>query len=152
MICFQVISPGVAISMHSVIARWDPASSDSNSRPPTLNNLNAEFRKGQLIGIVGAIGSGKSSILQAILKELPLESGHILNKETMSYASQEPWLFVGSIRQNILFGSAMDTRRYKTVIRVCALESDLKQFAEGDETLIGDRGVSLSGGQKARVW
>ncbi|XP_055640688.1 ATP-binding cassette sub-family C member 4-like [Toxorhynchites rutilus septentrionalis] len=144
----------IAIRLHSVTARWNPVTADGRDqehRPPTLSNLSIEFRKGQLIGIVGAVGSGKSSILQAILRELPLESGHILNNEIMSYASQEPWLFAGSIRQNILFGSTMDRKRYKAVVRVCALETDLEQFAEGDETLIGERGVSLSGGQKARI-
>ncbi|EDS36162.1 multidrug resistance-associated protein 1 [Culex quinquefasciatus] len=113
----------VAISLRNVTARWE---SDKDS-PVTLNELNIEFRRGQLIGIVGAIGSGKSSILQAILKELPIEMA------------------------NVLFGIPMDKKCYRDVLRVCALDADLKQFPDGDRTILGDRGISLSGGQKARV-
>lgn len=72
---------------------------------PTLDNLNVEVKKGQLIGIIGSVGSGKSSLLQAILSELPWESGnHIVNGK-MSYTCQEPWVFSASVKQNILFGS-----------------------------------------------
>ncbi|XP_058822724.1 ATP-binding cassette sub-family C member 4-like isoform X2 [Topomyia yanbarensis] len=143
--------PDVAISMRSVTARWDAAWEGNEDRPPTLNNLDIDFPRGKLIGIVGPIGSGKSSILQAILNELPLESGKIISNETISYVSQEPWLFAGSVKQNVLFGTPMDKKRYRSVLRVCALEDDLEQFPDGDETLVGERGISLSGGQKARV-
>jgi ATP-binding cassette, subfamily C (CFTR/MRP), member 4 len=69
----------------------------------------------------------------------------------MSYAAQEPWLFAGSVRQNILFGQPMDKKRYREVVHVCALERDFTQLPYGDETIVGERGVSLSGGQRARV-
>ncbi|XP_055544991.1 ATP-binding cassette sub-family C member 4-like isoform X1 [Wyeomyia smithii] len=149
----------IAISMRSVTARWETPGSHgeqyplafAEQHPATLDSLDVDFPKGKLIGIVGAIGSGKSSILQAILQELPLESGKIVCNETLSYVSQEPWLFAGSIKQNILFGSEMDKKRYKSVVRVCALDADLEQFPNGDDTLVGERGISLSGGQKARV-
>lgn len=142
----------LALSFQGVSARWImPREENQSHRPLTLDNLNANIPRGKLVGIVGAIGSGKSSILQAILGELPLESGQIICNDTISYVSQEPWLFAGSIRQNILFGNALDRKRYKKVIRVCALEADLEQFPDGDETLVGERGISLSGGQKARI-
>ncbi|XP_015377601.1 PREDICTED: probable multidrug resistance-associated protein lethal(2)03659, partial [Diuraphis noxia] len=92
-----------------------------------------------------------SSLLQAILGELPLSEGQIVVNGVVSYASQEPWLFAGSVQQNILFGSAMDDERYKEVIQICALKTDLEQFPYGDKTTVGERGVSLSGGQKARI-
>lgn len=143
----------LALSFQGVSARWImPREENQSHRPLTLDNLNANIPRGKLVGIVGAIGSGKSSILQAILGELPLEFGQIICNDTISYVSQEPWLFAGSIRQNILFGNALDRKRYKKVIRVCALEADLEQFPDGDETLVGERGISLSGGQKARIW
>ncbi|XP_058448247.1 ATP-binding cassette sub-family C member 4-like [Malaya genurostris] len=145
------LPPEIAVSFRSVTARWDAAWEDNKNRPPTLDNLSIDFPKGKLIGIVGSIGSGKSSILQVILNELPVESGEIISNETFSYVSQEPWLFSGSIKQNVLFGMPLDQKRYRSVLRVCALEDDLKQFSNGDETLVGERGISLSGGQKARV-
>jgi ATP-binding cassette, subfamily C (CFTR/MRP), member 4 len=82
---------------------------------------------------------------------LPLASGSLKVSGRMSYAAQEPWLFAGSVKQNILFGQPMDKKRYREVVRVCALERDFTQLPYGDETIVGERGVSLSGGQRARV-
>lgn len=118
---------------------------------PTLKNINASFPKGKLIGIVGPIGSGKSSLLQALLRELPIESGSINMCGKVSYACQEPWVFAGSVRQNILFGQDMDRNRYDMVVKACALEKDFEQLEFEDRTLVGERGASLSGGQKARI-
>lgn len=69
----------------------------------------------------------------------------------MSYASQEPWLFSGTVRSNILFGQPMNKERYNKVVRKCALERDFELFPYGDKTIVGERGQSLSGGQKARI-
>ena len=70
---------------------------------------------------------------------------------SIAYASQEPWLFAQSVRNNILFGRAYESVWYEQVIDACGLKSDLTLFPFGDETLVGDKGVTLSGGQKARV-
>lgn len=91
------------------------------------------------------------SLIQAILGELPAESGSINVHGTFSYASQEPWLFTGTVRQNILFGLPMDKNRYRTVVKKCALERDFELLPFGDKTIVGERGTSLSGGQKARI-
>ena len=69
----------------------------------------------------------------------------------IAYASQEAWVFSGTVRQNILCGLGYDVKRYKEVVRACALEKDLSLLPDGDQTTVGDRGVSLSGGQKARL-
>lgn len=116
-----------------------------------LQDLNIDFPKGMLIGVIGPVGAGKSSLLQAILRELPLESGSINVNGTISYASQEPWVFAASVRQNILFGEEYDRERYNAVVYTCALETDFEQLEHGDLTIVGDRGACLSGGQKARI-
>lgn len=91
------------------------------------------------------------SLIQSILGELPAESGTVNVNGTLSYASQEPWLFTGTVRQNILFGLPMDKQRYRTVVKKCALERDFELLPYGDKTIVGERGASLSGGQKARI-
>lgn len=120
-------------------------------KSPTLSSLNFKCEKGSLIGVVGAVGAGKSSLLQAILRELPLESGEMTVNGSVSYACQEPWVFAASIRQNILFGLDYEKAHYDNVVRACCLIPDFEQFPDGDQTIIGERGSSLSGGQKARV-
>ncbi|XP_050058893.1 ATP-binding cassette sub-family C member 4-like isoform X5 [Aphis gossypii] len=117
----------------------------------TLENINLNILPGSLVAIIGPVGSGKSSLVQVILQELPLSEGKISVNGVVSYASQEPWIFAGTVKQNILFGSPMDEERYKQVLSVCALKSDLKQFQHGDRTMVGERGITLSGGQRARI-
>ncbi|XP_071455801.1 probable multidrug resistance-associated protein lethal(2)03659 [Hetaerina americana] len=135
-----------SISMEKLEAKWDPSSSDA-----TLSSINLNVKHGTLLGIIGSVGSGKSSLLQAILGEMPTTSGTMQIKGHVSYASQEPWVFGGTIRQNILFGNKYDERRYKAVTAACALRPDFRQLPRGDLTHVGDRGSLLSGGQKARV-
>lgn len=101
--------------------------------------------------VVGQVGSGKSSLLQLLLKELPLNAGTVEVTGKVSYASQEPWLFVSTAKGNILFGEEFDKTRYKNVVKVCALEKDFDQLPNGDKTLITEKGISLSGGQRARI-
>ena len=94
----------------------------------------------------------QSSILQAILGELNPNSGSIcVNSPSISYASQDPWVFSASVRQNITFGQTYDSNRYSAVCRSCSLYPDFQQFPGGDLTIVGERGASLSGGQKARI-
>uniref|UniRef100_A0A2M3ZKJ0 Putative abc transporter n=1 Tax=Anopheles braziliensis TaxID=58242 RepID=A0A2M3ZKJ0_9DIPT len=132
--------------------RWAMEETEAAAQPPTtLANVNIDFRKGILIGVIGPVGAGKSSLLQAILRELPIESGTIVSQGKFAYVSQEPWVFAGTVRQNILFGQPMDKERYDTVVRACALVTDFEQLPDGDRTMIGERGAALSGGQKARI-
>lgn len=134
------------IYVKNATAKWTATSAEN-----TLSNLTVTVLPGQLLAVIGPVGSGKSSLLHAILKELPLQHGAIEVNGEMSYASQEPWLFAGSVRQNILFGQPMDKERYRTVVRKCALERDFSLLPYGDKTIVGERGVSLSGGQRARI-
>ncbi|XP_068754000.1 ATP-binding cassette sub-family C member 4-like [Montipora capricornis] len=117
----------------------------------TLSDITLNVRNGNLLAITGAVGIGKSSLLTAILGELSLHSGSILYRGKVAYVPQIPWVFSGTIRENILFGLAFNEERFQQVVHVCELTKDLANFANGDLTEIGQRGVTLSGGQKARV-
>ncbi|KAH1013297.1 hypothetical protein HUJ04_002305 [Dendroctonus ponderosae] len=116
-----------------------------------LDNINTQMSSGQLVAIVGVVGSGKTCLLNLILGELKLFSGKLHVSGVVSYASQEPWLFAGSVRQNILFGKEFNPDKYMQVIKVCALKRDFSLLPFGDRTIVGERGTSLSGGQRARI-
>ena len=117
----------------------------------TLCGITLTIRKGEMLAITGAVGSGKSSLLTAILRELPLRKGTLSIHGKVAHVPQMPWVFSGTVRENILFGLPFHEERFKRVVHVCGLVKDLSDFARGDLTEIGQRGVSLSGGQKARV-
>uniref|UniRef100_A0A4W6DQW6 Cystic fibrosis transmembrane conductance regulator n=1 Tax=Lates calcarifer TaxID=8187 RepID=A0A4W6DQW6_LATCA len=118
---------------------------------PSLQNISLTLNSNQLLAVIGPVGAGKSSLLSSILGELPTEKGVLKVKGQLTYAAQQPWVFPGTIRSNILFGKELNTQKYEKVIRACALKRDLELLPDGDLTLIGDRGATLSGGQKARV-
>ncbi|GAA5843446.1 hypothetical protein JCM11251_001410 [Rhodosporidiobolus azoricus] len=116
----------------------------------TLRDVTVEFPEGLTV-VSGPTGSGKTSLLLGLLGELEIVSGTAELPSSVSYAAQQPWLESLSVKDNILFGYAFDTKRYKAVLRACALEPDLSTLPQGDQTFVGERGVSLSGGQKARL-
>ena len=116
-----------------------------------LDNISFEVTPGKLTVIIGTVGSGKTAVLSAILRELKLKSGSISVVGKVGYASQESWIFGGTLKENILFGKKFDERKYKQVVHVAALEADLTQLPLGDMTIVGDKGTTLSGGQRARV-
>lgn len=114
-------------------------------------NVDIAFPKGLTV-VCGEVAAGKTALLQAILGELDILSGWILRpREPIAYCAQTPWLQSMSIRENILFGQPYEEARYMEVLRCCALVADLKEFKAGDLSLIGENGVGLSGGQRARV-
>ncbi|XP_055936124.1 ATP-binding cassette sub-family C member 4-like isoform X2 [Argiope bruennichi] len=133
------------IWMQKVVASWDKGGES------TLRNVTLTVKPGELLAVVGPVGCGKTSLLMSILGELPIVSGEVKVRGKVAYASQEPWVFGGSVKQNVIFGSTFDENKYKTVLNVCALDKDIELFPYGDQTPVGERGVSLSGGQKARV-
>ncbi|KAJ3067176.1 hypothetical protein HDU98_009622 [Podochytrium sp. JEL0797] len=116
-----------------------------------LKDVNLRVEAGSLVVVVGKVGSGKSSLFHAILGDMERTSGSVDIFGQISYAAQSPWLQSASIKQNILFGCPFDEKKYKEVIKVCSLERDLTLFADGDQSEIGEKGVTLSGGQAARV-
>ncbi|XP_033334914.2 ATP-binding cassette sub-family C member 4 isoform X1 [Megalopta genalis] len=134
------------VMLKNVNARWIP-----DDEEDTLKSINIELKRGELLAIVGQVGAGKTSLLNVILKELPVNGGSVQINGKIAYASQEPWLFAGSVRQNILFGKKMDSFRYDRVVKVCQLKRDFSLLPYGDKTIVGERGISLSGGQRARI-
>eukprot|EP00794_Sanderia_malayensis_P020176 gene20176-22151_t len=117
----------------------------------TLEDITLNVEAAELCAVIGPVGCGKSSLLMAALSELPAQEGSVRVKGKISYAPQQPWVFNGSLKYNITFGQEYDEEKYKEVLKVCALERDVQLLPEGDMTLVGERGVSLSGGQRARV-
>ncbi|OMJ65976.1 hypothetical protein SteCoe_37344 [Stentor coeruleus] len=116
-----------------------------------IQNMSFAASKKELIMVVGPVGSGKTSLLMGLLGEINLASGKINLDDNIAYASDEAWIISGSIKENILMGRTLDPEFYTEVINSCALIKDLEILNNGDETIIGDRGTTLSGGQKARV-
>uniref|UniRef100_H2SRT7 Cystic fibrosis transmembrane conductance regulator n=1 Tax=Takifugu rubripes TaxID=31033 RepID=H2SRT7_TAKRU len=135
-----------SVEIQNLTCYWD-----KHVDAPSLQNVSFSLNSNQLIAVIGPVGAGKSSLLSSILGELPKEKGVLTVSGQMTYASQQPWVYPGTIRSNILFGKEMDPQKYERVLKACALKRDLQLLPEGDLTLIGDRGATLSGGQKARV-
>ncbi|XP_023565420.1 multidrug resistance-associated protein 4 isoform X2 [Octodon degus] len=124
---------------------------DKTLETPTLQGLSFTARPGELLAVIGPVGAGKSSLLSAVLGELPPSQGLVSVHGKVAYVSQQPWVFSGTVRSNILFGKKYEKERYERVIKACALKKDLQLLKDGDLTVIGDRGATLSGGQKARL-
>ena len=122
-----------------------------------LKGINLIINKEELITIIGETGSGKSCLINAILNNMELLNPDIskikynTNNLEISYASQEPWIMNGTIRDNILFYSNYDKERYNKVINVCHLNRDFENLQHGDMTEVGSRGNNISGGQRARI-
>uniref|UniRef100_A0A672S2D5 Cystic fibrosis transmembrane conductance regulator n=1 Tax=Sinocyclocheilus grahami TaxID=75366 RepID=A0A672S2D5_SINGR len=135
-----------SVEIQDLICYWD-----KSIDAPTLQNVSFTVKPGQLLAVIGPVGAGKSSLLSTVLGELPAEKGVVKVKGELTYASQQPWVFPGTIQSNILFGKELQPQRYESVLRACALKRDMELLPDGDLTVIGDRGANLSGGQKARV-
>eukprot|EP01113_Clastostelium_recurvatum_P032146 TRINITY_DN4086_c0_g1_i4.p1 TRINITY_DN4086_c0_g1~~TRINITY_DN4086_c0_g1_i4.p1 ORF type:complete len:1493 (-),score=493.27 TRINITY_DN4086_c0_g1_i4:12-4490(-) len=119
--------------------------------PLCLQDIDLHFSGSPLVMVVGAVGSGKSSLCMALLSELERVRGDVEVRGTMAYGAQKEWIINATLRDNILFGSPYNEMRYQQVIDVCALRKDLEMFPAGDMIEIGERGINLSGGQKQRV-
>ncbi|XP_053393099.1 multidrug resistance-associated protein 1-like isoform X5 [Mercenaria mercenaria] len=134
-----------AFSIKNGCFAWDSAAGT------TLKNINLEVEEGSLIAVVGTVGTGKSSLLQAVLGEMEKVKGEVTVKGSIAYVSQQAWIQNATLQDNILFGKSADVTRYRGVIEACALQPDLEIMPAGDQTEIGEKGINLSGGQKQRV-
>ena len=121
----------------------------------TLKNIKLEIKPGELVAIVGEVGCGKSSLLQAIINSLillnPKECDGVHINGKVGYAAQIPWIQNDTIRNNILFAQPFDEEKYNRVLNLCQLIEDLETFEGKDLTEIGEKGINLSGGQKVRI-
>ncbi|KAL2753621.1 hypothetical protein ACRALDRAFT_1051871 [Sodiomyces alcalophilus JCM 7366] len=116
-----------------------------------LTDIDFTAYKGELSCIVGRVGSGKSSFLQSILGDMWKISGDVQVHGSVAYVAQQPWILNATVKENIVFGYRYDSNFYEKTVKACALLDDFAQLPDGDETVVGERGISLSGGQKARV-
>lgn len=124
----------------------------SNPHFQGLHNLNLALPRNKLIAVVGPIGSGKSSLLSALVGEMKSDPNtKVTFCGSVGYSPQQAWIQNATIRENITFGRPFSAKVYHAVLKACALEKDLRLFPDGDQTEIGEKGVNLSGGQKQRI-
>ena len=116
-----------------------------------LKSITLQVKRWGLLGVVGPVGSGKSSLLAMIMGELEITQGHMEVKGKISYVEQEPFICSASIKDNILFGLPFNKEKFDKALKTCWLVEDLQRMDKGIETQIGERGINISGGQKARI-
>ena len=124
---------------------------DRNEGRNCLEDIDFTARKGELSCIVGRVGAGKTSFLEAILGDIWKIHGEVTVHGGTAYVAQQPWVMNASVRENVVFGHRWDPKFYEKTINACALVEDMKSLPDGDQTEVGERGISLSGGQKARL-
>ncbi|KAF7212702.1 ATP-binding cassette sub-family C member 12 isoform X1 [Nothobranchius furzeri] len=143
--------PDVQPASPTILDGPDKGQKTHRDASPTLRNISFTLPKGNLLGVCGNVGSGKSSLISSILEQMHLLQGSITADGTFAYVSQQAWIFHGTVQDNILMGELLDQAKYDRVLDVCSLRADLKMLPCGDQTEIGERGLNLSGGQKQRV-
>ncbi|OVA01330.1 ABC transporter [Macleaya cordata] len=139
----------MAVIMRDAACVWSNSNEDGQSS--VLNNLTLDLPKGSLVAVIGEVGSGKSSLLNSILGEMRLIHGSIHSFGSIAYVSQVSWILSGTVRDNILFGKEYDAKRYAEVLQACAFDTDISLMVGSDLAHIGEKGVNLSGGQRARL-
>ncbi|KAG8751149.1 hypothetical protein FRC12_012579 [Ceratobasidium sp. 428] len=142
----EVPDGGTVLEVRGGEFKWSKAAVQ-----PTLEGVDLSARKGELIGVLGPAGCGKTSLLSAILGEMIRTEGSVKVHGRIAYVPQNPWMMNATIRDNILFSHRYDEEFYNIVLDACALRPDLAEFPDGDLTEVGERGITLSGGQRARI-
>ncbi|KAI0717423.1 multidrug resistance-associated ABC transporter [Cerioporus squamosus] len=120
-------------------------------KPFELKDLKLKVPRGAFVAIVGRVGSGKSSLLQALIGEMRKTRGDCVFSSIAAYVPQSAWIMNATLRQNIIFGEREDEAKFREIVKACCLEPDLEMLPNGEDTEIGEKGINLSGGQKARV-
>ncbi|GMR45589.1 hypothetical protein PMAYCL1PPCAC_15784, partial [Pristionchus mayeri] len=138
-----------AVEFRDVDCTWDVGGEEETSC--VLQSINASIPRGSLVAVVGTVGAGKSSFLSAMLGEVTRLRGEITVTGRLAYVPQQSWIQNLSVRDNITFGRPFDRQWYERVVSACALTPDFAILPDGDATEIGEKGINLSGGQKARI-
>jgi len=160
----QYLQNNIALSLSGVCCNWsendtpksvvekNDCSEDYSCNTVALSNINLNLSMNSITCIIGSVGSGKSALLLTLAGELQESKGHISRQYScLAYASQDPWIMNGTVRENILMGLAFNESFYLDIVNACGLVHDFAQFQKGEETIVGDRGVQCSGGQRARI-
>jgi len=146
--------PGIQITNASFTWPSSAAKVDSTSSSqtqPVLNDITLSVYAGDLVVVVGPVASGKSTLASGVFGFANAFRGHVKLVGQAAYVPQSPQILNTSVRENVLFGSQFDEERYNTALKACCLEQDMAQFSEGDSTEIGEKGITISGGQRARI-
>ncbi|KAG9104389.1 hypothetical protein FRC06_002943 [Ceratobasidium sp. 370] len=142
----EVAEGGIVLEIQNGDFKWSQSLLE-----PTLQHIDLTIHKGELIGVLGRVGCGKTSLLSAIVGEMIREEGTVKVMGKIAYAPQNAWIMNATIRENILFSHRYDEEFYNVVLDACALRPDLALFSDGDLTEVGEKGITLSGGQRARI-
>ena len=147
--------PENAVELKNATFTWGRAADPTSTR--TLTNISLAIPKGSLVAVVGSVGSGKSSLLYALLGEMEKvgDSAGVVaiapDQQKLAYVAQQAWIQNATVRDNILFGKKYSPDKYNKVIEACALKPDLAMLSAGDATEIGEKGINLSGGNLTKV-
>ncbi|RKP05696.1 P-loop containing nucleoside triphosphate hydrolase protein, partial [Thamnocephalis sphaerospora] len=161
------VGEGAVVRIDQANFNWNKSefstigSADSDNAP-VLSSISLSLDESELLAVIGSVGRqvGKTSLCMALLGELPPESGSVYvrarssrasESQHIAYVPQSPWMLSGTVRDNILFGSAYSSERMRIVLDACALSEDVRALPHGEMTFVGERGITLSGGQKARI-
>ncbi len=140
---------GVSVEVEGLSFVWSDGSDDI-----ALHDISLKARKGQLTCLVGKVGSGKTTLIKSLLGQIPISPkshGGIRLNGSIAYCLQAPWIMNATVKENILFGCRYNADFYEKTVDACELLSDFKALPDGDRTVVGEKGISLSGGQKARI-
>ncbi|KAL3444260.1 P-loop containing nucleoside triphosphate hydrolase protein [Aspergillus insuetus] len=135
-----------------IVLRDHSASWEKRASAPVLTDINVSISRGSFVMVIGPVGSGKSTLLHCMLGEVPHTTGLVtVQEEEAAFCAQSPWLTNTNVRTNIVGASEFDGKWYKAVVKACALHRDFAQLPFGDRSMIGSKGILLSGGQKSRL-
>jgi ATP-binding cassette subfamily C (CFTR/MRP) protein 1 len=129
----------------------DTPKEEEEEQPFEIKDFNISIGRKELVAVIGGVGSGKSSFLAALAGDMRKTQGEVTIGASRAFCPQYAWIQNANVRDNITFGKEFEPKWYNKVIDACALRPDLEMLPNGDKTEIGERGITVSGGQKQRM-